>query len=342
MSTKDRADTRGPATETGAAGAPGTAAALAGQGDPPLLRLSRPQFWFCLAVPLTMFLFGWGPIWTHPWDIDHVIWWSYTPLPLLVLACLAWSRRLTLRAFFLDTLSLTLLKYSVTFSIALVLWSTSAPPTRSADAGGALAPASPAEAPSPPPPTPIPPGSVGAVRGVVVDASGQPVAGALVFIDKGLEGYVFAPPGEPLLLDNGTAGVTPRIAAAQTYQTIAARSTDGQLHTLVAASPGGPLFNVPLLSTGARTHVTVREPHGVSRIRCAVHQGELEAGSYLAVFAHPFFMITGEGGRFEWTFVPAGQLRLAAFHPDLGEAAAPAELAAGGAVDVRPTLAPRR
>jgi hypothetical protein len=305
-------------------------------GDRPLFRLSRAQIVLCLAVPIGIFLFGWGPIWEHPWDIDRAIWWSYVPLPFLVLGCLAWSRRLTLRDFFLDALSLTLAKYSVTFTIALVLWSTGGPPPP-ADARGASGPAAPAE--SPPAPTPIPPGSAGAVRGVVADASGRPVAGALVFLDKGLEGYVFAPPAEPLLLDNGPTGVTPRLSAAQTWQTISARSSDGQLHTLVAASAGGPLFHVPLLSTGARSQVVVREPHGVTKIRCAVHQGDREAKSYLAVFAHPFFAITGEGGRFAWTGVPAGQLRVAAFHPELGEGAAPAELAPGGEADVQLGLA---
>ena len=37
------------------------------------------------------------------------------------MGCLLWSRRFSLRAFFLDTLSLTLLKYVLTFGAALVL-----------------------------------------------------------------------------------------------------------------------------------------------------------------------------------------------------------------------------
>ncbi|MCC6553238.1 MAG: hypothetical protein IT372_09495 [Polyangiaceae bacterium] len=339
MSIQERTGGPGPADDGArAAGAevPGPAEERAPR------RLSGPQIFLCLAVPISIFLFGTGPIWTHPWELDRAIWWSYAPLPLLVLGCLAWSRRLTPRAWLLDTLSLTLAKFGLTFTIAIFLWGTADPPPRAAVLRSMRAAAAALEPPpAPPAPTPLPPGSTGALRGAVADASGRPVPGALVFIERGLEGVVFAPPAAPLLLDNGPLGVTPRLSAAQTWQTISARSTDGHLHTLVAASAEGPLFNVPLLSSGARTSVVVREPHGVSRIRCAVHQGGAEAGSYLAVLSHPFSAVTGDGGRFEWPGVPAGELRVAAFHPDLGDGAAPVELAAGGEAELRLALAPR-
>src|SRR4051794_25538467 len=97
----------------------------------PVLRLTRLQFWSFFAVALAIFLFSTGPVWRHPWKMDVLnmpILYSYLPLPLMVVAGLAYKRRLGLRAWFLDTLELTLLKYSVTFSLALVLWSVSPVP----------------------------------------------------------------------------------------------------------------------------------------------------------------------------------------------------------------------
>lgn len=306
--------------------------------DPPLPRLSRRQFWFCIVVPVVTFLFCTGPIWTHPWELDAAIVYSYLPVPFLVLGLLAWSRRLTLRGFLLDTLTLTLVKYTITLSIALVLWNVSAPPVKPVAARAFHAPV-PAE--PPPTPTPIAPEATGALEGVVTSPDGQPAAGALVFIAEGLEKYVFAPPKEPLRLENDGTMVTPRLSAAQTYQAISARSTDGHLHTLVAASSEGPLFNVPLLSSGLPDTVVVREPHGITKIRCAVHQGDREKASYLAVLAHPFFTITGINGRFAWTGVPAARLRVGVFHPELGETSSAVELAARGRAELRLPLPAR-
>src|SRR4051812_9969893 len=109
--------------------------------DPPFLRLTRLQFWGFLAIAVAVFLFASGPVWQHPWDIgalNRAIFYSYGVVPVLVLGGLAYKRRLGLRAFALDLLVLTLLKYTITFGIALLLWTAhGAPPV----AGGAALPA---------------------------------------------------------------------------------------------------------------------------------------------------------------------------------------------------------
>ena len=311
------------------------------QEIPPPLRLPPRMAVLCVAIPVAAFLFWTGPIWTHPWDIDALdsaIWWSYVPLPVLVLVCLAWSRRLSLRAFLLETLTLTLIKYSITFSIALVLWSVSGPPPRVAVLASLRA-----EVPwvgRPPRPPPFRRRAQAPSEAWRRTPRGDRCRARSVWIEAGLERYVFAPPAEPLLLDNDGGGVRPRLSVAQVRQVISARSADGRLHALVAASADGPLFNIPLLSSGARSSVVVREPHGISALRCAVHQGHIEAKSYLAVLSHPFWAITDEHGQFAWQGVPAGELRVAAFHPDLGEASAPAALSRGETLVVSADLRP--
>ncbi len=133
------------------------------------------------------FSFATGPVWRHPWQIgvlNHAILWSYLPLPFLVAGALAYRRALTLRGFFLDALELTLLKYSITFGLSLVLWSIQRPPEEPFVfhpphvEAQAAAPAA--------RPTVLDPARLGAVRGVVVDASGAPVANALVYVSAGL------------------------------------------------------------------------------------------------------------------------------------------------------------
>ena len=301
--------------------------AVTPRSEDPIVRLDRAQFWGFFAIALTIFLFSTGPVWRHPWQMDALntaILYSYLPLPVMVALGLAWKRRLGARAFFLDTLELTLLKYSVTFAIALVLWGASpAPPPRSAaTTTRAPHPAAPAE--RAPAPTPISPERTGRLEGVVVDASGQPLEGALVFVNDG-------------------SGISPRLAVAQLHQPILARATDGQMHTLVAEQDHATLFNVPLLGSGATSPVRVTSAHGQAALRCSVHQHTAnESSAHLAILAHPFFTITAKDGRFRWEGVPAGALRVAAWDRARGEASLDVRLAANGTADARLVLAAAR
>ena len=274
----------------------------------PLVRLTRLQFWGILAISVSIFLFATGPVWRHPWRmgvLNHAILWSYLPLPLLVAGALAYRRALTLRAFFLDALELTLLKYSITFGLSLVLWSVQRPPD---EPFVFHAPRGEAHATTAASPTVLDPARLGTVRGTVVDAKGAPVANALVFVAAGLEQVVFRPPAKALELTEDGAGVSPKLAAAMVGQRIEARSTDGQLHTLVATAGGSTLFNVPLLPAGVVRSVDVAEPHGLVELRCTVHPNEGHA--FVGVFANPFFALTDAEGRFAFEGVPAGKVTI--------------------------------
>jgi hypothetical protein len=313
--------------------------------DPtPFLRLTRLQFWGFLALAVTIFLFASGPVWEHPWDINalnRAIFYSYAPLPLLVLGGLAYKRRLGLRAFGLDLLVLTLLKYSITFGIALLLWTARGAPPAPQTALPAPHRAHAVAAVPPEAPTPVPEEKAGSVRGVVVDREGKPVAGALAYVAGGLEAWVFAPPTRELVLDNHGAGLTPEVAIAQLHQPIAARSTSGQLHTFVATQGGTTLLNVPLLGSGLRTPVVFAEAHGLIEVRCSVHQHlGTERPSTLLVLAHPFSAITGDDGRFTFNGVPAGALRLAAWDRARGTASVAVRLDPRGATESTLALAP--
>lgn len=280
-----------------------------------LPRMSRAQFWSVLGLGLTLFLFEAGPIWRHPWDMSLVngaILWSYLLLLPLVIGCLAWSKRLSLRAFFLDTLTLALVKYTCTFAIALVLWEVT-PVPRDVHAAPLPRGATAAEVEPAPTPTPLDPANTGAVEGVVTDAAGHPVEGALVWIAGGLEDHVFAPPSAPLSVANAGAGMTPPLGVVQVGQPILARSADGQLHTMVAVKDGRTFFNAPLLASGEPSRLSFREAEGLVTMHCNAHQGSGEAEGLVLVIGHPFFTWTTEGGRFALRGVPAGRVQLAAY-----------------------------
>jgi hypothetical protein len=278
-----------------------------GPDEPRLRRLSRLQFWGIFAFAVAMFLFSTGPVWRNAWNmsvLNTAILWSYLPLPFLVAGALAYRRALGFKAFFLDVLELTLLKYSTTFGIALVLWSVYPPPAEPVASATPHAEAKPAA--PPPKPTVLDPARLGTLKGTVSDASG-PVAGALVSV-SGLEDIVFAPPAAPLVLVNDGSGITPRLAGAMVGQKIEARSSDGRLHTLVATANKAAVFNVPLLPAGVARTLEVAEPHGLMELRCTVHPGEPH--TFVGVFANPFFALTDADGRFSFEGVPAGALKV--------------------------------
>ncbi len=303
--------------------------------EAPLPRLSRLQFWSFFAVALTIFLFSTGPVWRHPWRIDVLdaaIFASYAPLPLLVLLGLAYKKRLSLKAFFLDTLELTLLKYSVTFGLSLVFWGLASPP-----------PPAPLHVPQPPPqqaehapaPTPIADAQRGTIHGRVHTVNGAPAASTLVYVAAGLDGYVFPGSEAPLELTHDGTGILPRLAAAQRSQPIFVRATDGHLHTFVAVSHGRTMLNIPLLRAGDRTRVSFPEAYGPMSVRCSVHQRSAsEQASTLAIFAHPFFAFTASDGTFRLEGVPAGALEIAAIDAERAEASTKVQLGPGADAEI--------
>ncbi|MEP7120906.1 MAG: carboxypeptidase-like regulatory domain-containing protein [Byssovorax sp.] len=307
--------------------------------DPPA-RMSRAQLGLALAVAFTLFLLEAGPVWRHPWDMEllnRAIFWSYVAIPLLVIGTLAWSKRLSVRAFVIDALTLTLLKYACTFAFSLVLWEITpfpAPVHQAASPQGARTLA----VESAPAATPIDPAKTGTLTGTATDAAGHPIAGALVWISGGLEDYVFAVPSAPVRIARAGSTEIPPVAVVQVNQPILARSADGKLHTLVAVKDGRTLFNTPLLPSGEPSHVGFREAEGLVTLHCNVHPGAAEAEGQILVLGHPFFTRTDEQGRFELHGVPAGRMKIATAGSGRPAAEQAVELEPGGATTVTLTL----
>ncbi len=301
--------------------------------------LSRGESFVLLAAAVLFFLVGMGPVWQHPWDVDRSILYSYAPIPFLVALALLRKRRLGWRAWGLHTLELVFAKFIVTACILVGIWATSGAPPKTATPL------------LPPPvdhdphvvdelpeidivPTSIAPESTGTVTGVVVDARGTPVAGALVFVSAGLERFVFAPPREPVVLENGGRGLRPELAVVMVGQKVLLRSADVALHTVVAESGGRWRSNTPIPAGRARP-IRFKEAQGVVNLRCTVHPGEQTAR--LVVLGHPFFAFTPSDGRFTFAKVPAAALRVSALTAG-GESSATVKLRAGGSIEVRLTV----
>ena len=266
-----------------------------------------------LVLVVGQFLVAHGQIWKTRFAWDRSILWSYATIPALVAVALAIRRRLGLISWFLHTLEIACAKFLITASILLgILIATrnEPPPPRPVQVHVAPGVATPKQAPKP---TPIDSAQTATISGAVRDSHGAPSVGAMVFVQDGLDGFVFAPSERQLHIENDGRGFAPEISVAQAGQPILARSTDGHLHTLLLkAQTGNWVRNIPLLASGVPNSLPSSDMDGVFSLQCTVH-GSREAGAWLGIFRHPFEALVGGNGRFELKGVPAVPVRVGAF-----------------------------
>jgi hypothetical protein len=90
--------------------------------------ITRGELVAILLAVLPVFLFLGGPIWEHPFHIDSAVYWSYAPVPALVLLVLLRRRALTIAGFLASATIALSVKYLITTGVAFALWSLNDPP----------------------------------------------------------------------------------------------------------------------------------------------------------------------------------------------------------------------
>jgi hypothetical protein len=269
--------------------------------------LSRRLLWICVGLSILVFAVWEGPSWRHADAADAAAWWSYAAIPPLVAGALLYERKLRPLPLLLATVEVTAWKFFATYCFAQTMWMISPPVTPP------RAQPTPVEEPRPPdpPPTVIDPRETGAIEGRVASASGEAMEGVLVYVDGGLERYVFAPPAEAIRIVEEAGSITATSDVAQVGQRVEARSGDLKLHTLIASTSDGDAFSIPLQSSGAWSQAKLRPITGIATLHCGVHQRSGESRR-LVITANPFFTKTDEKGAFSLAGVPAGRVHVTA------------------------------
>lgn len=144
------------------------------------------------------------------------------------------------------------------------------------------------------------------------------LANVFVYVKSGLEGKMYAPPKDPVVLDQKGCRYVPHVLAAMVGQPIRILNSDPAMHNIhpVPDNPKNPEFNVSQQPKGQPIEKTFDAPEVMMEIHCNQHPW---MKALLSVQPNPFFAVTDQSGHFEIKGLPPGTYTLAAVHEKAGE-----------------------
>ena len=152
------------------------------------------------------------------------------------------------------------------------------------------------------------------------------LANVFVYVKSGLEGKVFAPAGDPAVLEQRGCLYLPRVLGIRVGQTLAVRNADPVSHNVHPKPRNNRDWNQQQAPQAPDLLRRFARPEVMIPVRCDVH-GWMKA--YIGVVDHPFFAVTSTTGGFALPGLPPGEYTIAVWHEVLGEKTAPASVQKG-------------
>jgi plastocyanin len=150
----------------------------------------------------------------------------------------------------------------------------------------------------------------------LVLGTGNSMANVLVRVVSGLPaGKTYPAPTTPVTMDQVGCQYVPHVMGIMVGQPFKVLNSDGVLHNVHALSKVNPTFNMAMPPTRKEASQTFGKEEGMFVIKCDVHPW---MQSYMGVFSHPFFAVTGADGKFTIANLPAGTYEVEAWHEKLG------------------------
>jgi hypothetical protein len=124
-------------------------------------------------------------------------------------------------------------------------------------------------------------------------------------------------PAEPATLDQKGCLYVPHALGVRVNQPLKVLNSDPTLHNVHGRPKANPRFNLAMINDKvAPIQRKFAKPEPVPfKVICDVHPW---MATWIGVFEHPFFAVTGDDGAFELKDLPAGDYTLVAWHEKFG------------------------
>jgi plastocyanin len=150
----------------------------------------------------------------------------------------------------------------------------------------------------------------------LVLGAGNSMANVLVRVVSGLPaGKTWPAPTTPVTMDQVGCQYVPHVMGIMVGQPFKVLNSDGILHNVHALPKVNRPFNMAMPPTRKEATEKFTKEEGMFVIKCDVHPW---MQSFIGVFSHPFFAVTGADGKFTIADLPAGTYEIEAWHERLG------------------------
>ncbi len=148
---------------------------------------------------------------------------------------------------------------------------------------------------------------------IVADKNGD-LQNVVVYVADGLGDRTFEMPAGAAVIQQKGCVYEPHVLALRANQTLQMINSDTCMHNIHPAPANNREWNKAQVP-GSTVEVTfAREEVGIP-LKCNVHPW---MRSYLAVFKHPYFAVTGKDGSFDLRNLPPGSYTISAWQEKLG------------------------
>ena len=149
----------------------------------------------------------------------------------------------------------------------------------------------------------------------VITGSDGTLGNVIVYVSEGLGDRTFDPPANPVKIDQKGCTYYPHVLTMQANQKLEIVNSDPTSHNIHPMPANNrewnksqPAGQPPIEATFAREEIAIP-------VKCNEHPWMRAS---IAVFKHPFFMVTGKDGRFELKNLPPGEYTISAWHEKFG------------------------
>ncbi|MGA7924505.1 MAG: carboxypeptidase regulatory-like domain-containing protein [Candidatus Sulfotelmatobacter sp.] len=159
---------------------------------------------------------------------------------------------------------------------------------------------------------------------VMADSKGD-LQNVIVFVSEGLGDRTFDAPTEPVVVEQKGCMYMPHVLAMRANQTLHMVNDDSTSHNIHPTPANNREWNKAELP-GSTMDETFSRPEIAIPVKCNIHPW---MRGYIAVFKHPYFVVTGKNGSFDLTNLPPGTYMIEAWHEKLGTATQKITIGAG-------------